>query len=151
MSCRTGKPTVCIGENKGADQLHSNCEADQCLFFATRIVQFLYFLNPKFPASNKLLRLYSPVCVGPAKNCLFSHAKVHMLLQDFLERTSNVVVVAMDNHAGIAYDTKVCIPELNHKYNRVIDFRVSKCCNKAYFLGPRSIWQLGSKCFLHIE
>ena len=24
-----GKPTVCIGENKGTDQLRSNCEADQ--------------------------------------------------------------------------------------------------------------------------
>ena len=47
-----------------------------------------------------------------------------VLFQDFLERHSNVVDVAMDNHAGIAYDTKVCIPELNHKYNRVIDFRV---------------------------
>ena len=28
-----GKPTVCIGENKGADQLRSNCEADQRLCF----------------------------------------------------------------------------------------------------------------------
>ena len=28
-----GKPTICIGENKGADQLHSNCEADQHLCF----------------------------------------------------------------------------------------------------------------------
>ena len=26
-----GKPTLCIGENKGADQLRSNCEADQRL------------------------------------------------------------------------------------------------------------------------
>ena len=30
-----GKPTICIGENKGADQLHRscNCEADQHLCF----------------------------------------------------------------------------------------------------------------------
>ena len=28
MSRRMGKPTICIGENKGADQLHSYCEAD---------------------------------------------------------------------------------------------------------------------------
>ena len=28
-----GKPTMCIGENKGADQLRSNCEADQHLCF----------------------------------------------------------------------------------------------------------------------
>ena len=32
---------------------------------AIRIVQFLYFLNPKFQASSHLLWLYSPVCVGP--------------------------------------------------------------------------------------
>ena len=28
-----GKPAICIGENKGADQLRSNCEADQRLCF----------------------------------------------------------------------------------------------------------------------
>ena len=28
-----GKPTICIGENKGADQLRSNYEADQRLCF----------------------------------------------------------------------------------------------------------------------
>ena len=33
MSHRMGKPTICIGENKGADQLRSNCEADQPLCY----------------------------------------------------------------------------------------------------------------------
>ena len=28
-----GKPTICLGENKGADQLRGNREADQCLCF----------------------------------------------------------------------------------------------------------------------
>ena len=28
-----GKPTICIGKNKGADQRRSNCEADQRLCF----------------------------------------------------------------------------------------------------------------------
>ena len=28
-----GKPTICICENKGADQLGGNREADQCLCF----------------------------------------------------------------------------------------------------------------------
>ena len=28
-----GKPTICLGENKGTDQLRSNCEADQRLCF----------------------------------------------------------------------------------------------------------------------
>ena len=33
MSRRTGKPTICIGENKDADQLRGNREADQRLCF----------------------------------------------------------------------------------------------------------------------
>ena len=33
--------------------------------FATRIVQFLFFINPKFQASSHLLWLHSLVCVGP--------------------------------------------------------------------------------------
>ena len=33
LSRLMGKPTICIGENKGADQLHGNREADQCLCF----------------------------------------------------------------------------------------------------------------------
>ena len=73
-----GKPTICIG----ADKLRSNCEADQRLsVFATRIVQFLYFLNPKILASNHLLlRLCNPFCVGFGRdpNCWFSHAQAHL-------------------------------------------------------------------------
>ena len=35
--------------------------------FATQIVQFLYFLNPKFQASSHLLWLNSADCVGPGR------------------------------------------------------------------------------------
>ena len=35
--------------------------------FITQIVQFLYFLNPKFQAPNHLLLPYSLVCVGPGQ------------------------------------------------------------------------------------
>ena len=41
--------------------------------FATRIVQFLFYLNPKFhlnpkfQASSSFLSLYRPVCVGPGR------------------------------------------------------------------------------------
>ena len=40
-----GKLTICIGENKDADQLRSNCEADQrlCFRYADSRLQFLYF------------------------------------------------------------------------------------------------------------
>ena len=43
--------------------------------FATWIVQFLFFLNPKFRASKCLLWPYSPICVRPVQkpHCLFSH------------------------------------------------------------------------------
>ena len=36
--------------------------------FATRIVQSLYFLNPKFQVPSHLQWLSSPVCVGPGRN-----------------------------------------------------------------------------------
>ena len=70
-----GKPTICICENKDADQLRGNREADHAFVFATRIVQFLFYLNPKFQASSSFLCLYRPVCVGPVQkpHCWFSH------------------------------------------------------------------------------
>ena len=42
-----GKPTNCIGKNKGADLLHSYRKADQRLCFR----QSILFLNSKFQAS----------------------------------------------------------------------------------------------------
>ena len=50
MSRVTRKPTFCICENKDAEQLRGN----SAFVFATRIVQSLYFLNPKFQASSRL-------------------------------------------------------------------------------------------------
>ena len=49
--------------------------------FTTWILQFLYFLNPKFPASSHLLYLYILVCVGPVRepHCWFSHDAGHYL------------------------------------------------------------------------
>ena len=55
MSRIVRKPDFCLGENKGA------------FVFATRIVQFLFYLNPKFQASSSFLSLYRPVCVGPGR------------------------------------------------------------------------------------
>ena len=64
LSCLMRKPTICICQNKGADQFAVTAKLISAFVFATRIVQFLYFLNPKFPVSSHLLCLYSPVCVG---------------------------------------------------------------------------------------
>ena len=70
-----GKPTICIGENKGADQLRGNRELITAIVFATRIVLFLFYLNPKFQDSSSFLCLYRLVCVGPVRkpHCWFSH------------------------------------------------------------------------------
>ena len=93
------KPTICIGENQGADQLRSTAILISAFIFASRIVQFLYFLNPKFPASNDLLLLYSPVCVRPGRNpnCWFSHAKVQ-----YIEHTKQHRNAYFDFAPGIA-------------------------------------------------
>ena len=56
----------CLCRNKGTDQLLSNCEADQRLC-VTQIVQFLYFINPKFPPSSHVLYMYDWVCVGSGR------------------------------------------------------------------------------------
>ena len=50
-----GKPNFCICENKDADQLRGNSEADQLFILAILIVQALKFLNPKFQSSRHLL------------------------------------------------------------------------------------------------
>ena len=44
MSRLVGKPTICIGENKDADQLRGNREADQrlCFRYADSTIPLLY-------------------------------------------------------------------------------------------------------------
>ena len=61
------KPAFCICENKDADQLRGNREADQRLCF--RYIDRTIHLLPKF----EILSLWpssvvnSPVCVGPGR------------------------------------------------------------------------------------
>ena len=55
MSRHMGKPTICLGENKGANQLLSTAKLISAFVFATRIVQFLIYLNLKFQASSSFL------------------------------------------------------------------------------------------------
>ena len=82
-----GKPTICICETKGADQLRGysfavTAKLISAFVFATQIVHFLFFLNPKFQASSLLLCLYSSVCVRPGQkpHCWFSHETAQVLL-----------------------------------------------------------------------
>ena len=83
-----GKPTICIYENKDADQLRGNREADHAFVFATQIVQFLFYLNPKFQDSSSFLCLYRSVCVGPVRkpHCWFSHEAAHLYIVNIWEQ-----------------------------------------------------------------
>ena len=61
----------------------------------TQIVQFLYFLNPKFPAFNHLLWLHNTVCVGSGRNpnCWFSQTQAHIILITRVKLTILIVSV----------------------------------------------------------
>ena len=89
LSRLMGKPTICICENKDADQLCGyisfavTAKLISAFVFATRIVQFHFYLNPKFQASSCFLCLYRPVCVRPVRkpHCWFSHEAAHLSLE----------------------------------------------------------------------
>ena len=61
------KPAFCICENKDADQLRGNREADQRLCFRYMDSTIPLLSNTKSQDSSHLLWLYSPVCVGPGR------------------------------------------------------------------------------------
>ena len=77
LSRPMGKPTICIGENKGADQLRGNREADQRLCF--RYSDSTIPLLLKSEVSSCFQCLYRSVCVGPVRkpHCWFSHEVAH--------------------------------------------------------------------------
>ena len=64
------------------------------LVFAIRIVQFLYFINPKFQASSHLLCLYSSVCGGPVRksHCWFPHAAAQLLLDSMSKEDAMILM-----------------------------------------------------------
>ena len=68
MSLVLRKPAFCIyAKTKTQISFAVTAKLISAFVFATRIVQFLYFLNLKFQASSHLLWLYSLVCVGPGR------------------------------------------------------------------------------------
>ena len=67
MSRVVRKPAFCICEfakTKTRISFAVTAKLISAIFFATRIVQSLHYINPKFQASSHVLWLYSPVCVG---------------------------------------------------------------------------------------
>ena len=87
MSCHMGKPTICICENKGADQLRGNREADQrlCCRYSDSTIPLL--LKSEIQAYSSFLCLCSSVCVGPGRkpHCWFSYEAAHIVKQSFWE------------------------------------------------------------------
>ena len=68
MSSIVRKPAFCIyAKTKTQINFAVSAKLISAFFFATLIVQSLYFLNPRFQASSHLLCLHSPVCVGPGQ------------------------------------------------------------------------------------
>ena len=102
-----GKPTICICENKGADQL--------AVYFTTWIEQSLDFLNSKFqPSSYNLLSLHSLVCVGPGwkPHCWFSHktAYVESIINAHFSALSLVIAVSVKSCIAIVLDVYAPLP-----------------------------------------
>ena len=63
LNHRMGKPTICIGENKGTDQLRNNCEADRRLCFR--------YMDSTIPllSKSKISSLYPPSVTVQADLC----------------------------------------------------------------------------------
>ena len=94
-----GKQTICICENKDADQLRGNREADQRLCFRHTDNMIPLLLNTKFQASSLLLlgtvRFVSDLVGNP--NCWFCHAQAHLLRLCF-RQTAGFNNSNMDGH-----------------------------------------------------
>ena len=80
MSHLMGKPTSAQAKTKTQISFAVTAKLISAFVFATRIVQFLFYLNPKFKASSLLLLPYRSVCVGPVQkpHCWFSHEAAHI-------------------------------------------------------------------------
>ena len=67
MSLVVRKPAFVYAKTKTQISCAVTAQLISAFVFAIRIVQSLYYLNPKFKASSHLLWLYRPVFVGPGR------------------------------------------------------------------------------------
>ena len=85
MSQHMRKPTICIGENKAADQLRCYRETDQrlCFCYSDSTIPLLESeISSFWPAS---VSVQAGLCVrlSPNPNCWLSHAQAQMILIDW--------------------------------------------------------------------
>ena len=96
LSRLMGKPTICIGEKKGPDQLRSNCEADQRLCFRYSDGTIPLLLKSEI-SSFQLFSMLARTCRFVSD--LFGN---HILLVfprggSFYEEFGSLVVIASDS------------------------------------------------------
>ena len=96
MSRVTRKTDICLCENKGADQLRSNCEADQrfCFHYRDSTFPLLIFRNYKLLAF--FLGLYRLVCLGPGRNSRktsFLASQLICIKVNFIEIISSAILL----------------------------------------------------------
>ena len=81
------KHTFCICENKGADQLCSNCTADQRLCFPYKDSTIPLLSKSEISILQPTSVAVNLVCVGPGRKSkrLFSHDTAHLIYSLLLE------------------------------------------------------------------
>ena len=67
MSLVVRNPAFAYAKTKTQISCTITAQLISTFVFAIRIVQFLYYLNPRFQATIHFLWLYRPVCVGPGR------------------------------------------------------------------------------------
>ena len=99
-----GKPTICIGENKDADQLRGNREADQRLCFRYSDSTIPLLLKSEISSFWLFSVLVQPVCVGPVRkpHCWFSHEAAQMIITAHksakrLKNVSSIIKITVNN------------------------------------------------------
>ena len=83
-----GKRTICIGENKGADHLRSNCEADQRLCFRYSDSTVPLLLKSKI---SSFLLFYVLVQPGLCRTCTETTLLVFQRDGSFANADANTV------------------------------------------------------------
>ena len=90
------KPAFAYAKTKTQISCAVTAQLISAFVFAMRIVQSLFYLNPKIQASSHLLWLYSPVYVGPGRRPrrpVFSQRGSYVLHQHLYLRTSPVYLL----------------------------------------------------------
>ena len=110
------KPAFCICENKDANQLRGNREADQRLCFRYIDRKIALFLNTKSQASSHLLWLCSPVCVGPGQKPRFSQKEAQIV-------SAQTKVIETDTNNK--YKSQLCSCKSSDNINPLVTYGLS--------------------------